>query len=160
MSFNILFSMALMVASQVVSWGYVIQSEGTSLYRAVWQLSLFYMAWALYKKIFLGDENELGHISFGLLAVAAYLERRWFAVAAAVVLVANFLLAVVIIFSFSPKSLAGMIKHDDSALGVIWAFIFDAYIFSSIGLWSFVLYRLFYLPDSRFYSTLPVTQSS
>ena len=111
------------------------------------------------KTCFDGDEHELGHISFGLLAIATYLERKWFAVTANVVLVANFLLAVVIIFSFSPKSLAEMIKHDDTSLGVVWAFTFDAYIVSSIVLWSFVLYRLFYMPISP-YSTLPITQQS
>eukprot|EP00977_Amphora_coffeiformis_P008423 scaffold1912_cov167-Amphora_coffeaeformis.AAC.22 len=154
---SVLLSIALMVVSQVVSWGYIIKSQGTTLYRAVCHLSLFYTAWALYNKIIMGRQ-ELGHISFGLLAIATYLERKWFAVAANTLLVANFLAAVVIIFSFSPKSLAEMIKHDDTSLGVAWAFAFDVYIFSSITLWGFVLYRLFHTPGSR-YSTLPAAQS-
>lgn len=129
-------------------------NEGLALYEAIWQLSFFYMSWALYKKIFLGDEHELGHFSFGFLTVASYFERKWPSIVANVVLLANFALAVVIIVSMDPKSLAQLVKQDDSALGVAWAFTFDAYIFSSIGIWSFCLRKLCQLPESP-YTSLP-----
>jgi hypothetical protein len=150
MALSTLFFISLMVASQAVSWTYVIKSNGTALYRAVWQLSLFYVAWALYKKIFLGDENELGHISFGLLALATYLEKKWLSVAANLLLLANFSFALYIIWSFSPKELADMIKKDDTALGLVWGYTFDAYIISSSLLWAFVLSKLVKLTETPY----------
>ena len=163
MALSLLFWMALMVVSQIVSWVYVAKCslEAGDLYRAVGQLSLFYVAWALYKKIFLADKHELGQISFGLMALAAYTERKSFAMAANVLLLANFVLAVVIIISFDAETLAQMVKHDDSPLGVAWAFTFDAYVVSSLALWSYVLYRFYQLPQPQTaYTPLPSTRSS
>ena len=163
MALGLLFWMALMITSQIGSWLYVVKSssqDSRALYRAVWQLSLFYVAWALYKKMFLGDDHDLGYISFGLLALAAYCERKWFVLAANVLLLANFLLAVVIIISFDAKTLAQMVKHDDTLLGVAWALIFEAYIVSSLVLWSYVLYLFYRLPPQTPYPTLPATRSS
>lgn len=149
-----------MVVSQIGSWLYISKSQATNLYLAVWQLSLFYAAWALYKKIFLGDEHELGHVSFGLLALASFTERKWWAMAANVVVLANFALAIIIILSFDAKTLAQMVKNDGSPLGVAWAFTFDVYIVSSFCLWSYVLYRFYQLPQLTPYTTLPSTRTS
>lgn len=158
MGLGILFWMALMVVSQAVSWTYVLKcSEGPMLYRAVWQLALFYTMWALYKKIVLNDTNELGHLSFGFLAVAAFLQHKWLAVAADAVVIANFLLAVSIIFTLDPHDLAMLVKKEESALGIAWAYTFYAYIFSSLFLWSLVLRKLLLLPCTPTYTTLPTT---
>jgi hypothetical protein len=175
MAISLLFWMALMMASQVISWTYIVKASSSSsassslstaaaagsLYTAVWQLSLFYVAWALYKKIFLSDANEMGHISFGLLAVTTYLKWKWPAIVANILLIANFLFAVSILASFPPSELAHLVKNDDSALGIVWAYTFYAYIGSSVCLWSFALYKLWQLPApgttslSSPYTTLP-----
>jgi hypothetical protein len=148
MALTSLFFILLMAASQAVSWTYVIKSNGAAVYRAVWQLSLFYVGWALYKKIFLGDEKELGHISFGLLALATYFEKKWLSVAANLLLLANFSFALYIIASFTPRELAHMIKNDDTNLGLVWGYTFDAYIISSSLLWAFVLRKLVKLTET------------
>ncbi|KAL3925066.1 MAG: hypothetical protein SGARI_005916 [Bacillariaceae sp.] len=101
------------------------------------------MLWALYNRYLGGRPQELGHISMGIMAITAFFQRKYLAMAACALVIANFGVVVPLIFSKGPAGLAKMIQKDTSALSMTWAYIFCVYILSNVVLWCYVLYRLY-----------------
>jgi hypothetical protein len=145
--------MALMPASQAVAWYLILQK---SLYPSVFKVSAFYCAWALYNKYLGGQTKELGHISMGLLALAAYAERKYPTIAATALVLANFGIPAYYLLAWSPSELAEKVKGDTSHLAIVWARIFKAYFVSNLGLWSTVLYKLIKNNVGPSYQHVPV----
>jgi hypothetical protein len=137
---------ALMPVSQTVAW-YLLLTPSYDLFKSVSGISAFYCAWALFKRLIQGESKELGHISMGLLAVASFMEKKNFSIAATSLVLANFALPAYFIFSWSAEELAKKIKKTTSEEGIIWAWIFKVYFVSSICFWSFVLYRFIKMPS-------------
>lgn len=137
MSVNLI-KTSLMPISQAVSWYLVLYQP---LYPSVLKISTFYCLWALYNKYLAGQKEELGHISMGMLAVATFLEKRNFSIAANVLVLANFLLPSYFVLSWSAKKVATTIKKSDTDQAILWAYVFKAYFVSSICLWGTVLYK-------------------
>jgi FtsH-binding integral membrane protein len=139
--------MLLMPISNAASWWFITKShrgdQASGLLQVVWKVAFFYMLWALYNKYLGGRPQELGHISMGLMAAAAYFQKKYFSMAACGLVVLNFGVVIPLIFSKGPAGLAKMIQKEKTALSMTWAVIFCAYIFSNFALWSFVLYRLY-----------------
>ena len=144
MSVNLM-KTSLMPISQAVSW-YLVSYQ--PLYPSVFKISTFYCLWALYNKYLAGQKQELGHISMGMLAVATFLEKRNFSIAANVLVLANFLLPSYYVLSWSAKKLATTVKKSDTDQAILWAYVFKAYFVSSIFLWGTVLYKFIYNRDS------------
>jgi hypothetical protein len=84
----------------------------------------------------------------GLLAVASFMEKKNFSIAATGLVLANFALPAYFIFSWSAEELAEEIKKTTTQEGIIWAWIFKAYFLSSICFWGFVLHRFIKLPSN------------
>lgn len=161
--------MALMIASQLVSWIYLTKSAGISIYKAIFHVALFYFSWAAVKMMLLGDGLDLGWITFGCLLIAAYNKQKKLAIVANLLLLLNFGIALYFILTYDPWTLAKLIKgvdvDDDSerVLGGVWGYTFELYILSSILLWTYSLYRLKneqVHPDNGPYSTLPTTSDT
>jgi hypothetical protein len=134
------FTTALMPLSQTVAW-YLVLTPSYDLFQSVSGISAFYCAWALFKRFIQGESKELGHISMGLLAVASFMEKKNFSIAATGLVLANFALPAYFIFSWSAEELAKKIKKTITQEGIIWAWIFKTYFVSCICFWGFVLYQ-------------------
>lgn len=140
--------MLLMPISNGVSW-YLIYKQSPrgdqayGLLQNVWKIALFYMVWALYNKYLNGRPQELGHISTGLLALTAYLQKKYMAMGACALVILNFAVVVPMILSKGPGGMAKLIYNEKTALSMVWAYIFTAYILSNVVLWSYVLYQLY-----------------
>jgi hypothetical protein len=142
---------ALMPVSQTVAW-YLVLTPSYGLFKSVSGISAFYCAWALFKRFIQGESKELGHISMGLLAVASFMQKKNFSIAATGLVLANFALPAYFVFSWSAQELAQKIKKTTSEEGIIWAWIFKVYFVSSICFWSFVLYRFIKMPSDAYSS--------
>lgn len=137
---------ALMPISQSVAW-YLLMTPRYDIFKSISGISAFYCAWALYKKYIGGDAKELGHISMGLLAVASYLEKKNFSIAATSLVLANFAIPAYFVFTWSAEETAKIIKKTTETDGIIWAYIFKVYFVSSICFWGTVLYKFVKLPE-------------
>jgi hypothetical protein len=140
--------MLLMPISNGVAWYwiYFITPHGDQAYallQNVWKIALFYMIWALYNKYLGGRPQELGHISTGLLALTAYLQKKYLAMGACGLVILNFAVVIPIILNKGPGGMAMLIYKEKTVLSMTWAYIFTAYILSNTVLWSYVLYRLY-----------------
>jgi|UniRef100_A0A8J9SFN1 hypothetical protein len=134
----------LMPVSQIFAWHTVLKRS--PLFTQVFYISMFYFGWALWKRIFLHDSGEIGFIPFGLLALTSYLGKRNYSVIATLLLLINFGFAAKLAFGNNANQLAKMIKDDTSAIGIVWAYMFKAYIISSICLWGKVFHDFLQLP--------------
>ena len=139
--------MLLMPISNGASWYFLYTSprgdQAGALLDVVWKVATFYMLWALYNKYLGGRPQELGHISMGLMALAAYFQKKYLSMAACALVIVNFGVVIPLIFSKGPAGLAKMIQKEKTALSMTWAIIFSVYILSNFTLWSFVMYRLY-----------------
>jgi hypothetical protein len=148
------FVTALMPISQTVAW-FLVLTQSFDLFKSVSGISAFYCVWALVKRFIQGESKELGHISMGLLAVASFMEKKNFSIAATCLVLGNFALPAFFVFSWSAQELAHRVKQTKTPLdrgiqgsyGIIWARIFKAYFLSSICFWGFVLYQFIELPS-------------
>lgn len=140
--------MLLMPISNGVAW-YLIHfnsprgDQAYALLQNVWKIAAFYMVWALYNKYLGGRPQELGHISTGMLAITAYLQKKHLAMGACGLVILNFAVVIPVILSKGPGGMAKLIYKEKTALSMTWAYIFSAYILSNVILWSYVLYRLY-----------------
>lgn len=140
------FTMALMPISQAASWYAVLRKP---LFPSLFFIALFYCLWAVYNKYFGGSPQELGHISMGILALTAFFRHRKSTMVAVCIVLLNFLLpAYLILIAWGPHKLAIQVKDDASAKGLLWAIIFKLYFVSHIGLWIFVLMRLYHSDEN------------
>jgi hypothetical protein len=140
--------MLLMPISNGVAWYWIYVGtprgdQAYALLQTVWKIALFYMIWALYNKYLGGRPQELGHISTGLLALTAYLQKKYLAMGACGLVILNFALVIPVILSKGLGGMAMLIYKEKTALSMTWAYIFTAYILSNVLLWSYVLYRLY-----------------
>jgi hypothetical protein len=139
--------MLLMPVSNGVSWYIMHQSprgdQAYALLQNVWKIALFYMVWALYNKYLNGRPQELGHISTGILALTAYLQKKYLAMGACGLVILNFAVVIPVIIDKGPAGMAKLIYKEKTALSMTWAYIFSAYILSNVVLWSYVMYRLY-----------------
>mmetsp|Transcript_20179 Transcript_20179/g.32531 ORF Transcript_20179/g.32531 Transcript_20179/m.32531 type:complete len:184 (+) Transcript_20179:103-654(+) len=144
----------LMPVSNAASWYLVVVSTNSAhggvgdpsiktLLQSVWKIAIFYMLWALYNKYLGGRPQELGHVSFGLLALTSYLEKRYLAMGACGLVVLNFAVVIPLVVSKGPAGLAKIIWKDTSPMSLAWAYTFTFYILSNVALWSYVLYTLY-----------------
>jgi hypothetical protein len=134
-------ALALMPVSQLVSWK-LIQSETYPLYPTISGIAAFYCVWALYNLWIEGNHRELGHISMGLLAVAAYFEKRNLTIAATGLVIINFFLPVLYLVPMSAHDMAKLIKESTSTWAIVWAYIFKLYLLSNLALFSTILYKV------------------
>jgi hypothetical protein len=140
--------MLLMPISNGVAWYWMYcgtphGDHAYALLQNVWKIALFYMIWALYNRYLGGRPQELGHISTGLLALTAYLQKKYLSMAACGLVTLNFAVVVPLILSKGPAGMAMLIYKEKTPLSMTWAYIFTAYILSNVVLWSYVLYRLY-----------------
>ena len=142
MAVNVFF-LALMPISHAISWWAVLthRHDASNFYTAVACIAAFYCAWALYKVIVLGDKNEKGQWTMGLLSATATYGRDYpYAIAGCTVLVIiNF--AVVVPF-FLNRGVAGIVKlvHKEvTSLTMTWGYVFLTYLLANLVLWSFIL---------------------
>ena len=142
-------ALALMPISQVVSWYLVLSDQRPPLYTAIFRISSFYCAWAIYNRFFVAPQ-ELGYISMGCLIVASYFEKRTWSMAAVALILVNFILPAFMIFPASAAELAMAVKNDDSQLGMVWAWVFKLYFVSHISLWCLVFSKLNKTNDSSY----------
>lgn len=137
----------LMPISNAASWYLVVSAprgdEGTALLQQVWKIATFYMLWALYNRYLGGRTQELGHVSMGLMALAAVLQKKYPSMVACGLVILNFGVVVPLIISKGPTGLAKLLYKDTSPLTMVWAYTFITYILSNVCLWSYVLYRLY-----------------
>jgi hypothetical protein len=142
---------ALMPISQAVAWYMVLQSniaDRRSIYSAVWKISAFYCAWALFNRFFQGVTEELGMYSMGFLAVASFFQKKIFSIIGTVLVLLNFgLPAYSILIAWGPSELAETVKNSDTELAIIWAYIFKLYFVSNFCLWGLVLRKFSLLED-------------
>ena len=139
---------ALMPLSQAIAWYMVLQLR--PLLPQVFRIALFYCVWALYNKYFGGIPQELGHISMGLLALAAYTNHRRGSIAATALVLINYLLALGIIVTYSAHDLSTKMKKRDDWLGHSWAYTFQLYVLSNLALWTLVLVELVQQPSDTY----------
>jgi hypothetical protein len=140
--------MLLMPISNGIAWYWILfqtprGDQAYALLQNVWKIALFYMIWALYNRYLAGRTHELGHISTGLLALTAFLQKKYLAMGACGLVTLNFAIVIPIIISNGPGGLAMLFHKEKTALSMTWAYIFIAYILSNVVLWSYVLYRLY-----------------
>lgn len=137
----------LMPISNVTSWFLVVSAprgdSATVLLQRVWKIATFYMLWALYNKYLGGRPQELGHVSMGLMALAAVFQKKYLSMVACAIVILNFAVVIPIIVSNGPKGLAKLLYKDTSPLTMMWAYTFVAYILSNVCLWCYVMYRLY-----------------
>jgi hypothetical protein len=137
-----LFLLALMPVSQSVAWYLVLTKP---LYNSVSAITLFYCIWALYNRYLGGNPKELGQFSMGLAAIATYLKHRPFSLAATGLVWFNFVgVSYLVLWLWDATQLAKTVKNDISSLAITWAYVFKVYFVSNIGLWSVVLYKLYF----------------
>jgi hypothetical protein len=158
--------MLLMPFSNGVSWYFILNSISNfnSLRLIVCKISLFYTLWALYNKYLGGKPQELGHVSFGLLALicSPYLDDFFYSSQSKIkipffiscgLVVLNFAVVVPLIISmkgptqFASKVMKEKDRNNISTLTRVWGYVFTTYIVSNIILWSFVLYQFYILFD-------------
>jgi hypothetical protein len=158
--------MLLMPFSNGVSWYFILNSISNfnSLRSIVCKISLFYTLWALYNKYLGGKPQELGHVSFGLLALICspycYLDDFFYSSQSKIkipffiscgLVVLNFAVVVPLIISmkgptqFASKVMKEKDRNNISTLTRVWGYVFTTYIVSNIILWSFVLYQFYIL---------------
>jgi hypothetical protein len=137
----------LMPISNVTCWFWIVSAprgdSATALLHRVWKVAAFYMLWALYNKYLGGRPQELGHVSMGLMALAAFFQRKYPSMAACGLVILNFSVLVPILFSKGPRGMASLLYKDTSPLTMAWAYTFIAYILSNVCLWCYVMYRLY-----------------
>ena len=143
-------ALALMPVSQVVAWLLVLKKE---LFDSVWKISTFYCLWAVYNRVFVAPQ-ELGYISMGFLAVAAYFRNKHASLAGTGLVIANFLIPAMIIFGSSAAELAKLVKDTDSELGILWAYVFKLYFVSNLLLWSWVFCKFWKYRPGTYYRTV------
>jgi len=154
------FTTALMPVSQVVSWYLILKSSRQSLLNPnVASIALFYCMWALWKRYIDGNAQELGHISMGVMSVAAFSQKRVPSLVGALIVISNFILAVCLVFPMSLADLAEAVKHETGSWGILWAIIFKAYIASSTCLWFVILNKIYELPRSNAYTNVGETHA-
>ena len=139
---------ALMPLSQAVAWYMILQMR--PLLPQVFRIALFYCVWALYNKYFGGIPQELGHISMGLLALAAYANHRRASIAATALVLINYVLALGIIATYTAHDLSKTMKKREDVLGLTWAHTFQLYVLSNLALWSLVLVELVQQPSDSY----------
>ncbi|GKY99792.1 hypothetical protein MPSEU_000933000 [Mayamaea pseudoterrestris] len=149
---SLIFRTALMPASQAVAWYLVLRQR--PLLAQVWKIALFYCIWALHNKYADGVTQELGQYSMGLLALAAYFNHRRASIAATVLVLINYLLALGIILSLTAHDMAMKSKNRDDWLGMTWAHTFQLYVLSNLALWTLVLVELMQQPTPLEYSVI------
>jgi hypothetical protein len=134
----------LMPISNVASWYlFVSAAPGNALLQRVWKVAAFYTVWALYNRYLGGRAQELGHFSMGLMALAAFLNRKYPSMAACGLVILNFAVVIPIVLSNGPKGLAKLLYNDTSPLTMAWAYTFVSYLLSNVCLWSYLMYRLY-----------------
>ena len=145
----------LMPVSQAVAWYLVVNVNGGDggddpssllllLLQTVWKISFFYMCWALYNRYVGGRSQELGQVSMGLMTVTAYFEFHYLSMAACCLIVVHYGIVVPFLFAQGPKGIAKILYKDEtSALALIRAYVFIAYILSNLALWLYILYRMY-----------------
>jgi hypothetical protein len=131
---------ALMPISQAVAW-YLVATPSYDLYKSVAGTAAFYCVWALIKRYIQGESKELGHFSMGMLAIASFMQKKNFSIAATVLVLLNFVIPAYFVLSWSAEELAQKVKKCTTQEGIIWAWIFKAYFVSCICFWGFVLSR-------------------
>jgi hypothetical protein len=169
--------MALMPISQGIAWYLVLRTTGSSrtntispalptltiLYTHVSYIAAFYCAWALYNRYWGGNVRELGQYSMGLVTVATYCQNYPFTMVATILVVCNFVLpSYFILWKWNATEVARNIKQDTSALGILWARIFQWYFVSNIALWCTIVYKFYQyhtlsLLHHRDYHEVPTT---
>jgi hypothetical protein len=137
---NLKIRTALMPLSQAVAWYMILHQR--PLLAQVWKIAAFYCIWALYNRYFGGIPQELGHISMGVLAVAAYSNHRRASIAGTALVLINYLLALGIIVTYTAHDLAINSKKRDDWLGMTWAHTFQLYVLSNLALWTMVMVEL------------------
>ena len=148
---SIVVSTSLMPISQTAAWFALITSGNNAanptnkLYTTLAVTSSFYCGWALYKVLIQGDENELGQYSMGLTAVATFCQSKYASLGGLGLVVANFALAIYLVMGMSAAKLAEVVKQTNSTEGIIWAWIFKAYLLSSFVFWSVAFSRVWNL---------------
>lgn len=141
-------AIVLMPVSQAAAWYGVFKKP---LYPTVALFALFYALWAMYNRFLDGDDSELGMISMGLLALAAYYEHREFSMAACVLVLVNFLYpAYYVLLQWNAVTLLAKVKGPvlNPIKGLVWAYMFKLYFVSNIGLWGTVLYKMYKKEDN------------
>jgi hypothetical protein len=150
---NLLIRTTLMPLSQAVAWYMILRQR--PLLAQVWKIAAFYCVWALYNKYLGGIPQELGHVSMGLLALAAYFNHRKASIAATALVLINYLAALGIIASLTAHDMSTKMKKRDDWLGITWAHTFQLYVLSNLALWTLVLVELVQQPsDSNTYSVV------
>ena len=92
----------------------------------------------------------MGHYSMGLLAFAAYKNNRRASIAATILVLLNYLLALGIIVTMTADDLASKAKKRDDLFGMAWAHTFQVYVLSNLALWTFVLVELVHSPSEAY----------
>jgi hypothetical protein len=111
------------------------------LYHGLAAVSAFYASWALYKRWFQGDANDLGHVTMGFLCASSLLRRPHLAAAANVVVLLHFVFALYLVFVLFPTAaaLAKAVKKSVTAGTLTWAWVLRVYMVSNTFLWYRVL---------------------
>ena len=142
-----------MPTSQVAAWFAVLRCP---LYPSVFYTALFYCLWALYNKYLGGVDQELGHYTMGLLALASFFHHRKSSMAATCLVLLNFIVpSYFILYKWDLTELAATVKNDTSEKAIVWAVVFKAYFVSQIALWSVVFYKLLGYHENS-YQRVPV----
>ena len=153
MTLNIV-TTSLMPISQTAAWLALIKSKSASnptnaLYKTLAVISLFYCVWALYNVFVQGNEKELGQYSMGVTAVATFFQYKYASLAGLGLVILNFALGICLVIGMSASELAEVVKQTDSTEGIIWAWIFKAYLLSSIVFWSVAFSKVWKLQPSE-----------
>lgn len=150
MSWNVVLTSSLMILSQISAWYAVVQSDHarnptSALYNTLGVATAFYCAWALYKVLLEGNERELGQYSMGLAALGNLCHSKHAALAGLALVIVNYVLAIVLLIGMSAVNLSELVKHTDSTTGIVWAWIFKAYLLSNLAFWSFSFHKVWKL---------------
>jgi hypothetical protein len=125
------------------------------LFNGLALVSAFYASWALYKRWFQGDTNDLGHVTMGFLCVSSLLKRPYLTAAATLIVLLHYLFALYLVFIMFPTAakLAKAVKKTVTTSTVVWAWVLRMYMVSNTYLWYQVL-------TTKVWTLLVVIQSS
>lgn len=136
----ILMPSSLAVASYLVFF-HPSHANSTHLFWALCRIGLFYAGWTIYKKIFQGDTQDLGHITMGFLAFVSYMQWPGATLIAASIIWLHYALAFYLVFVKldTAEALAQAVKRTTAPVALVWAWVFRIYVCLNLVFWYMVV---------------------
>ena len=116
-------------------------ANATHLFWSLCGIGLFYAGWTIYKKLFQGDKQDLGHFTMGFLAFASFMQWPLTTLVAASIIWLHYALAFYLVFVKldTAESVARAVKQSTAPAALVWAWVFRTYICLNLVFWYLVV---------------------